>query len=99
MFSFAYGFDSDYLVEEIDGATVISIPLPGVSREDLDIEAGPSVLDINVKKDKKLPFLNKRKWRFRHRLGNPEVVAKVENGVLLLKLVETSRSKYRIEVA
>lgn len=99
MFDLVSVFDNNYLVENIDGTTVISIPLPGVTKEDLEIEAGPASLDIRVAANRKLPFLSKRKWRFTHRLGNPEVSAKVENGVLVLKLSETSRSKYRIEVA
>lgn len=99
MFDLISVFDNSYLVENTDGTTVISIPLPGVTKEDLEIEAGPATLDIRVATSGKFPFLNKRKWRFTHRLGNPEVSAKVENGVLVIKLSETSRSKYRIDIA
>lgn len=96
IFSFT---ETGYLVEEVDGCTAIHVPMPGVSREDLEIEAAPSLLEIRVTGSKKLPFLVKRRWRFNHRFGTPEVSAKVENGILTLKLNDTSRSKYRVEVS
>ena len=96
IFSFA---EAGYLVEETDGCTTIHVSMPGVSKEDLEIDAAPSVLDIKVAGDKKLPFLSKRRWRFNHRFGTPEVSAKVENGILTLKLNDTMRSKYRVEVS
>lgn len=92
-------FDSSYFVEEIDGSMVIYIPVPGASKEDLEIEAEPARLEIKVKGDKKLPFLKQKRWRFNHRLGTPEVSAKVNNGVLEIKLSDIGRSRYRVEVA
>jgi len=92
-------FDSTYFVEDVDGHTVIHIPVPGAAKEDLEINAEPARLEVKVKTDKKLPFLKQRRWRFTHRLGNPEVSAKVNNGVLEIRMCEVGRSRYRVEVA
>lgn len=99
MFNTLSFFDSDYFVEEADGNTVIHLPIPGATKEDIEVDAEPTRLEIRVKADKKLPFLKQRRWRFAHRFGNPEVSAKVNNGVLEIKLSEVGRSRYRVEVA
>lgn len=98
MFEFAYAFDNKYTVEDADGATWIRIPLPGASKEDLEIDAGLSTLDIRLAEGKKFPFIEKRKWHFKHRLGNPEVSARVDNGVLCIRLSESLRNKCRVEI-
>jgi HSP20 family molecular chaperone IbpA len=99
MFDTLSFFDSTYFVEEADGNTLIHIPLPGATKEDIEIDAEPARLEVRVKADKKLPFLKQRRWRFTHRFGSPEVSAKVTNGVLEIRMSEVGRSRYRVEVA
>lgn len=92
-------FDSGYFVEENDGKMIIHIPVPGASKEDIEVDAEPARLDVKIKGDKKLPFLRQRRWRFSHRLGNAEVSAKVNNGVLEIKMSDAGHSRYKVEVA
>ena len=98
MFDMVSFFDDKYTVEDIDGNVVLQLPVPGLTKEDLEIEASPNALDIKVTANRKLPFLSKKRWRFNHRLGNAEVYAKVENGVLTVTMSETGKTRYRVEV-
>jgi HSP20 family molecular chaperone IbpA len=98
MFEFVSHFDNDYMIEDAEGATLIRIAIPGVCKEDLEIDAGLSTLDVRLTGNKKFPFLTRRKWHFKHRLGNPEVSARVENGVLCVRLNETLHNKCRVEI-
>jgi HSP20 family protein len=97
-------------IEETDDAYVVEAELPGVKREDVNIEMDRNELSITgeVKEQERQGILRKRTrriGRFEYRVQLPNVVdgenvdAKLEDGVLRIRLPKSERAqRRRIEV-
>jgi HSP20 family protein len=97
-------------IEETDDAYVVEAELPGVKREDVNIEMDRNELSITgeIKEQERQGILRKRTrriGRFEYRVQLPNVVdgenvdAKLEDGVLRIRLPKSERAqRRRIEV-
>jgi HSP20 family protein len=97
-------------IEETDDAYIIEAELPGVKREDVNIEMDRNELSITgeIKEQERQGILRKRTrrvGRFEYRVQLPTVVdgenvdAKLEDGVLRIRLPKSERAqRRRIEV-
>jgi HSP20 family protein len=97
-------------IEETDDAYVVSAELPGIRREDVDIELVGSELTISgeVKDEKHVGTMRKqtrRRGRFDYRVSLPDqvdadkVTANLKNGVLEVRIPRSQKaSRKKIEV-
>jgi HSP20 family protein len=97
-------------IEETDDAYVVEAEVPGVKREDVNIEIDRNELSITgeIKEQERQGILRKRTrrvGRFEYRVQLPDVVdgdnvdAKLEDGVLRVRLPKSERAqRRRIEV-
>lgn len=93
-------------VEETDDAWVFEVDLPGVSRDDIQIEVGDQELTISgeIKEKERVGVLRHRTRRtgsFRYRTTLPagvdhdRIEAKIENGVLTVRVPRPEHAKPR----
>lgn len=71
-------------VEQDDKAWTLSLDLPGVTREELNIAVEGAVVRIETKADAKRQY--KAAYEFSQEIDTEASEAKLENGVLTLKL-------------
>lgn len=97
-----------YTSREVEGAYEVSVVMPGVNKEGLDVNLEGNVLTLTGRPNKHVPEtwrvlheeLGRRNFRLRLELNfnfdGQGITAKVEDGVLTLRLPVTEAAKPRL---
>jgi len=86
-----------YLVQNVDGGVRLLLSLPGVKKENVTVSCTATELKVNVSGDE-CPLLIKRKYKFSHKIGDPQSSARVSDGVLTVDLISGQKDKNSIDV-
>lgn len=89
IFEFATAYNNlstqkNYLIKSDDNSHDLFLSLPGVPKESTKIKVNADAITISV--DGEHPMLNRKEWRFAHKLGEVAIHATMKDGLLKIKL-------------
>ena len=98
-------------IYEQDDAYIVHTEVPGLRQEDIEVTATTNSIEIQAKRDFELPeyFVTedkksrnisfRRTFRFRKNLDDKAISAKVNNGLLVIRLPKKSARKIPVSVS
>ncbi len=98
-------------IYEQDDAYIVHTEVPGLRQEDIEVTATTNSIEIQAKRDFELPeyFVTedkksrnisfRRTFRFRKNLDDKAISAKVNNGLLVIRLPKKSARKILVSVS
>ena len=97
-------------IYEQDNAYIVHTEVPGLRQEDIEVSATANSIEIQAKRDFKIPedFVTdgvksrktsfRRSFRFRNNLDEQNISAKVNNGLLEIKIPKKSAKRIPVSV-
>ena len=98
-------------IYEQDDAYIVHTEVPGLRQEDIEVSATANSIEIQAKRDFKIPedFVTddvksrntsfQRSFRFRNNLDEQNISAKVNNGLLEIKIPKKSARRIPVSVS
>ena len=98
-------------IYEQDNAYIVHTEVPGLRQEDIEVSATANSIEIQAKRDFKIPedFVTdsiksrktsfRRSFRFRNDLDEQNISAKVNNGLLEIKIPKKSARRIPVSVS
>jgi HSP20 family protein len=98
MTGLSHGLNRNMEVKKDDDSYVVTMMLPGFTKEDISIDTEGDMLEVNAKTDRPLPsFVNKEfsQRLYLENLDSESIKGKLENGVLTLTLATKKKKDSR----
>ena len=86
----------DSKIEGLDNKIVIKIPVPGLTKEDVDITVEKRTLKVKAENEH---FKSEYSWLLNDNLNASEITGQVKNGLLILDIPKKESEVLKIEVA